>query len=436
MESIGYGLESLRPNMEFHRLLYTSFVTNVNTNMLTDMLSFLIGHTPQHDSLFGLDSTSGGTVQFVLVNNQFMKKWDERYKQWLICIQNVFSYQLPRMGKDYITRLVFDPRHLTLALIKNGYRAIGGITFRPFTSQGFSEIVFCAVSSDEQVKGYGTRMMNHLKDYHLSQGIYYFLTYADSYAIGYFKKLGFTKYVTLQKERYHGFIKEYDGATLMECRLDPRLSYNSLGQVLIMQRSIVQKMIEMKQKTNQSKTFSYKFTGDHRIVPLSFIQRKNRTNIKFDTNDVDFNDHSKDLYQTLKSIMDKLESHDDSWPFIGPVDEIEAPHYYDVIPYPMDLSTISQRLKRHYYVNVHLFHCDVKRIFFNCRTFNSEDTEYFKMANTLERYYFSLIKEHGLFVKSLRDEHQMIVSLKHRDHDRHQQSSSSSSMIHDSNSEI
>ncbi|KAH7640294.1 histone acetyltransferase kat2b-like protein [Dermatophagoides farinae] len=431
IESIGNGLESLRPNMEFHRLLYTSFVTNVNTNMLTDMLSFLIGHTPQHDSLFGLDSTSGGTVQFVLINNQFMKKWDERYKQWLICIQNVFSYQLPRMGKDYITRLVFDPRHLTLALIKNGYRAIGGINFRPFITQGFSEIVFCAVSSDEQVKGYGTRMMNHLKDYHLSQGIFYFLTYADSYAIGYFKKLGFSKYVTLPKERYQGFIKEYDGATLMECRLDPRLSYNGLGQVLQMQRIIVQKMVEMKQKTNQSKTFSYKFTADHRIVPLSFIQRKNRTNIKFDTNDVDFIDHSKDLYQTFKSILGKLKSHDASWPFVGPVDEIEAPNYYDVIRYPMDLTTMSQRLKRHYYVNVHLFHCDVKRVFFNCRTFNSEDTEYFKMANTLERYYLSLMKEHGLLVKSLRDEKAVSsTSIKHWDHDRHQKSSS---MDHDSN---
>ena len=33
--------------------------------------------------------------------------------------------------------------------------------------QGFSEIVFCAVTSKEQVKGYGTLLMNHLKDYHI-----------------------------------------------------------------------------------------------------------------------------------------------------------------------------------------------------------------------------------------------------------------------------
>ena len=37
-------------------------------------------------------------------------------------------------------------------------------------------------------QGYGTHMMNHLKDYHTRHGVLNFLTYADEYAIGYFKK--------------------------------------------------------------------------------------------------------------------------------------------------------------------------------------------------------------------------------------------------------
>lgn len=85
-----------------------------------------------------------------------------------------------------------------------------------FPSQGFTEIVFCAVTSNEQVKvrevslvwcvefdwsiltfalfvavwlqGYGTHLMNHLKEYHIKHEILNFLTYADEYAIGYFKK--------------------------------------------------------------------------------------------------------------------------------------------------------------------------------------------------------------------------------------------------------
>lgn len=38
------------------------------------------------------------------------------------------------------------------------------------------------------IQGYGTHLMNHLKEYHIKHGILYFLTYADEYAIGYFKK--------------------------------------------------------------------------------------------------------------------------------------------------------------------------------------------------------------------------------------------------------
>ena len=66
---------------------------------------------------------------------------------------------------------------------------MGGITFRLFMEDAFGEIVFCAITSSEQVKGYGSYMMNYLKEYVKRLGnVQYFLTYADNYAIGYFKK--------------------------------------------------------------------------------------------------------------------------------------------------------------------------------------------------------------------------------------------------------
>jgi len=74
-------------------------------------------------------------------------------------------------------------KHKTLALLKNDV-PIGGICFRPFVSQGFTEIVFCAVKVDQQENGYGTHLMNHLKDYHIQHNILNFLTYADKLAIG------------------------------------------------------------------------------------------------------------------------------------------------------------------------------------------------------------------------------------------------------------
>jgi len=132
-------------------------------------------------------------------------------------LKNIFQKQLPKMPKEYIARLVYDRNHYSLAVVKDKMRVVGGITYRPFEARHFAEIVFCAISSSEQVKGYGARLMNHLKDHIRSTyDIQYFLTYADNYAIGYFKKQGFTTEITLEKPVWMGYIKDYEGGTLMQ----------------------------------------------------------------------------------------------------------------------------------------------------------------------------------------------------------------------------
>ena len=82
----------------------------------------------------------------------------------LVGLKNIFSRQLPNMPKEYIARLVLDRRHRSCALVRPGGAAVlGGITYRPFHAQRFGEIAFCAVTALEQVKGFGTRLMNHTK---------------------------------------------------------------------------------------------------------------------------------------------------------------------------------------------------------------------------------------------------------------------------------
>jgi histone acetyltransferase len=39
---------------------------------------------------------------------------------WLLQLQSMFSAQLPKMPKEYITRIVFDSRHTNLMLVKKG----------------------------------------------------------------------------------------------------------------------------------------------------------------------------------------------------------------------------------------------------------------------------------------------------------------------------
>ena len=171
-----------------------------------------------------------GALFFRVIRND----GERLHMMWLTQAKNIFATQLPKMPREYIARLVFDRKHRTLVAVKRD-RVVGGICFRPFVEQRFAEVAFCAITSSEQVKGYGTRLMNHLKEASKLDGITHFLTYADNYAIGYFKKQGFTKTVGLPPERWVGYIKDYDGGTLMECafalptgtRAGPGTSLNS-----------------------------------------------------------------------------------------------------------------------------------------------------------------------------------------------------------------
>lgn len=125
-----------------------------------------------------------GKIEFRVVSNDNTRE----NMMVLTGLKNIFQKQLPKMPKEYIARLVYDRSHLSMAVIRKPLTVVGGITYKPFNKRQFAEIVFCAISSTEQVRGYGAHLMNHLKDYvRNTSDIRYFLTYADNYAIGYFK---------------------------------------------------------------------------------------------------------------------------------------------------------------------------------------------------------------------------------------------------------
>uniref|UniRef100_UPI00398E5217 histone acetyltransferase KAT2B isoform X3 n=1 Tax=Pristiophorus japonicus TaxID=55135 RepID=UPI00398E5217 len=347
-----------------------------------------------------------GVIEFHVVGNSLSQKPNKKMMMWLVGLQNVFSHQLPRMPKEYITRLVFDPKHKTLALIKDG-RVIGGICFRMFPTQGFTEIVFCAVTSNEQVKGYGTHLMNHLKEYHIKHNILNFLTYADEYAIGYFKKQGFSKDIKVPKVKYVGYIKDYEGATLMGCELNPRIPYTEFSVIIKKQKEIIKKLIERKQAQIRKVYPGLScFKEGVRQIPIESIPGISKQPITGESgwkpSGKERGKDSRDpeqLYNTLKNILQQVKSHQSAWPFMEPVKKTEAPGYYEVIRFPMDLKTMSERVKNRYYVTKKLFMADMQRIFTNCREYNPPESEYFKCANILEKNFYSKIKEAGLIDK-------------------------------------
>lgn len=176
----------------------------------------------------------GGLVKFDVITNDGTPE----HMVQLTTLKNIFAKQLPKMPKEYIVRLVFDRNHRSMVILKNGTHVIGGICYRPFLPNHFAEIAFCAINAADQVKGYGTRLMNHLKEFVKQEGITHFLTYADNYAIGYFKKQGFAKVVSMPRPNWFGYIKDYDGGTLMECTIHYQINYLRITSMVHKQRKV------------------------------------------------------------------------------------------------------------------------------------------------------------------------------------------------------
>uniref|UniRef100_A0A7I5EDE6 histone acetyltransferase n=1 Tax=Haemonchus contortus TaxID=6289 RepID=A0A7I5EDE6_HAECO len=332
-----------------------------------------------------------GIIEFKVIGNSLKPFQDRETTVSLLQLQSLFSVQLPKMPKEYITRLVFDDRHRNMVLLKKGKGVIGGICFRPFPTQGFIEIVFCAITANEQVKGYGTHLMNHLKDYQVKCGNYHLLTFADEFAIGYFSKQGFSEKVEMPKKLYQGYIKEYEGATLMGCQLHPQMRYTEFSSYMKCVRDLHQAMSEVKYPNKTRKyggiehIFRYHGGNGLRFKDIPGLESYN---------DDDSPAKDDDLESKIKLILKKLNADKWSWPFVAPVDGEMVPEYYDYIEYPIDLKTMGDRLRAKYYVHQHLFIADLCRMFANCYSFNGVDTEYYRCGYRLNKLALELVTKH------------------------------------------
>ncbi|KAL6210624.1 hypothetical protein ACLB2K_015856 [Fragaria x ananassa] len=342
-----------------------------------------------------------GRLKFATLSNDGV----DEHMIWLVGLKNIFARQLPNMPKEYIVRLVMDRSHKSVMVIRRNH-VVGGITYRPYVSQRFGEIAFCAITADEQVKGYGTRLMNHLKQHARDvDGLTHFLTYADNNAVGYFIKQGFTKEIYLEKDRWHGYIKDYDGGILMECKIDPKLPYTDLSIMIRRQRQAIDEKI--RELSNCHIVYpGIDFQKKEAGIPKKLIKVEDIPGLREAGWTPDQWGHSrlgaliastenakKHLTAFMRALLKSMHDHVDAWPFKEPVDARDVPDYYDIIKDPMDLKTMSKRVEsEQYYVTFEMFVADAKRMFANARTYNSPDTIYYKCATRLESHFQSKVQ--------------------------------------------
>ena len=202
--------------------------------------------------------------------------------------------------------------------------------------------------------------MNHLKDYHIRLNITNLLTYADGFAVGYFKKQGFSSTITLNEQVYTGYIKDYDGATLMQCSLYTQVTYTRLTETLSLIKETIQ--VVRAHRFNQIKRIHPEvktFLNENALPDLSAYEDL----INLETTDAQLSNEPVDLnllYITLKSVYQEIRSHS----FASHVQKRSSfQENLTVQPiFPVDLDLIQERLKSKFYHNSYTFTADISRL--------------------------------------------------------------------------
>lgn len=297
--------------------------------------------------------------------------------------KNVFSRQLPNMGAGYITRLVFDMEAETVVILHGG-KVTAGICSRHFPAENFIEIVFLAVEEDHRLCGYGRLIMNFLKSVLQTHEIYDLITCADNDAVNYFKKQGFNaKEILMDPKRWVGCIKDYEGVTLVHCRIEPDIDYMKLSEVIKKQFELYTKQTG-EGVLKPPKEFDFVWPGyKERPTFISIPIPKLLKNARASTPPDNYDSKCEKIRAKIIKILNVMKN-DQNYgsTFIRPVTEEIAKDYFKQITSPMDFLTIEKRLLKFpdYYKNPRLFAYDINLMCSNCQKYNAAETVYHKHA--------------------------------------------------------
>ncbi|KAH7907486.1 hypothetical protein BJ138DRAFT_1137519 [Hygrophoropsis aurantiaca] len=372
-----------------------SQLTRLATGVTVDAGPASSGNAPVKTEKAAAIELRRGIIQITAVEN------DRQPRSLVILtgLKTLFQTQLPKMPREYIARLVYDSNSKALAIVKRGYKVVGGICYRPFPHRGFAEIVFFATASVDQVKGYGGMLMDHFKT-HIRRTyptMMHFLTYADNYAVGYFKKQGFSKDITLERAVWAGYIKDYEGGTIMQCTMLRRVDYLDKAGIIARQREAILAKIREHSKSHVVYPGITAFPGgggaglslDPGDVPG--LRESGWT----PSMDASVRSTPRSAEQNfMQRLLTDLQGHPVAWAFLHPVNGEEVVDYYEVVRKPMDFSTMQTKLEASQYPSLKAFTDDAALVFDNCRLYNPEGSIYAKNATKLERFMREAVAEY------------------------------------------
>ncbi|KAH8291429.1 hypothetical protein KR054_011776, partial [Drosophila jambulina] len=104
--------------------------------------------------------------------------------------------------------------------------------------------------------------------------------------------------------------------------------------------------------------------------------------------------YTNQMHYFKKHLLDELGKKKFASDFMNPVDteELQIPHYYNVIHRPMDVGTITKRVENNYYRDVEEAIADFKLLIRNCYMFNGVETLVYRKGVQLEKFFLRTIK--------------------------------------------
>ncbi|KAL3673517.1 hypothetical protein V7S43_001225 [Phytophthora oleae] len=154
---------------------------------------------------------------------------------------------------------------------------------------------------------------------------------------------------------------------------------------------------------------------NHKVDPADHLDEqieKRRRQLSFEpkfprVTDYFLMDNADAVPERMLGIVTKLGKEPGGDIFEHPVDVEEVPDYLNFITNPMDLGTISTRLGREsYYVGpsaVLLFASDVRLVFQNCKTYNAEGSDIWRIADallgTFEKWFYDWVLSPSAWLK-------------------------------------
>ncbi|CAO3612397.1 unnamed protein product [Mucor hiemalis] len=104
---------------------------------------------------------------------------------------------------------------------------------------------------------------------------------------------------------------------------------------------------------------------------------------------------TRDQIKYCGAIMRNLKKHRDAAPFLHPVDymKLNVPDYPKIIRYPMDLTTVDQKLNSGEYENVEEFINDIRLVFNNCFKFNGPEAMISMLCQNVESAFEKSLRQ-------------------------------------------